>query len=130
VDEDQQLPTLVDWLQDCPVEVQRADHQTIKDTPYHLTYGQHPRVGISNLPVSADILANLRMKAELQDVYLLMNSSINVASNCVVLVDEGFDAAIAVVTIATADTLVDTFVSLMPLGKRKGRSPQEASQLR
>jgi hypothetical protein len=51
--------------------------QTIKDTPYHLTYGQHPRVGISNLPVSADILANLRTEAELQDVYLLMNSSIN-----------------------------------------------------
>jgi hypothetical protein len=49
--------------------------QTIKDTPYHLTYGQHPWVGISNLPVSADILANLRTKAELQDVYLLMNSS-------------------------------------------------------
>ena len=27
-------------------------HQTIKDTPYHLTYGQQPRVGISNSPVS------------------------------------------------------------------------------
>ncbi len=104
-------------------------HQTIKDTLYHLTYGQHPWVGISNLPVSAEILANLRTEAELQDVYSLMNSSVNVASNCVVLPDNGFDAAIAVVTIATADTLVDTLVSLLPLGKRKGRSPQDASKL-
>ncbi len=46
-----------------------------------------------------------------------------------VLADKGFDAAIATVTIATADTWVDTLVSLSPLGKRKGRSPQEASQL-
>jgi hypothetical protein len=104
-------------------------HQTIDDTPYHLTYGQHPWVGISNLPVSADILANLRTEAELQDVGSLMNSSINVASNCVVLTKKGFDAAIPAVTIATADTLVDMLVSLLPLRKRKGRSPQDASQL-
>jgi hypothetical protein len=58
-----------------------------------------------------------------------MKSSINVASNCVVLPDKGFDAAIAAVTIATADTFVDTLMSLLPLGKRKGRSPQDASQL-
>jgi hypothetical protein len=100
-------------------------HQTIKDTPYHLTYGQHPWVGISNLPVSADTLANLRPEAELQDVYLLMNSSINVASNCVALAHEGFDNAIAAVKIATADMLAPA----LPLGKRKGRSPQEANQL-
>jgi hypothetical protein len=120
------------WLTGCKIVQWRINtqvHQNIKDTPYHLTYGQHPRVGISNLPVSADILANLRTEAKLQDVYLLMNSSINVASNCVVLADEGFDTAIAAVTIATADTLVDTLVSLLPLGKRKGRSPQDASQL-
>ncbi len=104
-------------------------HQTIKDTPYHLTYGQHPWVGISNLPVSAEILANLRTEAELQDVYLLMNSSIDVANNCVVLPNDGFDAAIVAVTIATADRLVDTLVSLSPLGKHKGRSPQDSSQL-
>jgi hypothetical protein len=69
------------------------------------------------------------MEAELQDVYSLMNSSINIANNCVVLPDDGFDAAIAAVTIATADTFVDTLVSLSPLGKRKGKSPQDSSQL-
>jgi hypothetical protein len=58
-----------------------------------------------------------------------MNSSINIASDCVVLPNNGFDAAIAAVTIATADTLVDTLVSLSPLRKCKGRSPQDASQL-
>jgi hypothetical protein len=79
--------------------------------------------------VSADILANLRTEAKLQDVYSLMNSSINVSSDCVVLADEGFDAAVAAVTIATADMLVDTLVFLSSLGKCKGRSPQEASQL-
>jgi hypothetical protein len=120
------------WSIGCKIVQWRINtqvHQTIKDTPYHLTYGQHPWVGISNLPLSADILANLRTDAKLQDVYLLMNSSINVASNCVVLADEGFDTAIAAVTIATADTLVYTLVSLLSLGKCKGRSPQEASQL-
>jgi hypothetical protein len=100
-------------------------HQTIKDTPYHLTYGQHPWVGISNLPVSADILSNLRMESKLQDVYLLMNSSINIASNCEALANEGFDDTTAAVTIAIADTLVP----LLSLEKRRGGSPQEASQL-
>jgi hypothetical protein len=78
--------------------------------------------------LSADILANLRTEAELQDVYLLMNSSMNVASDCVVPDNEDFDATIAAVTIATADTLVDMLVSLLPLGKCKERSPQDASQ--
>jgi hypothetical protein len=119
------------WSIGCKIvqwKINTQVQQTIKDTLYHLTYGQHPWVSISKLPVSADILANLWMEAELQDVHSLMNSSINVASDCVVLVDEGFVAAIAAVTIATAATLVDTLVSLSPLGKRKGRSPQEASQ--
>jgi hypothetical protein len=47
-------------------------HQTLKDTPYHLTYGQHARVGISNLPVEPSVLANLTTEAGLQDVYLQM----------------------------------------------------------
>jgi len=44
-------------------------HQTLRDTPYHLTFGQHPRVGISNLPLSSEILNNLATEAELNDVY-------------------------------------------------------------
>ncbi len=47
------------WAIGCRIVMWRINtqvHRTIKDTPYHLTYGQQPRVGISNLPVSADIL--------------------------------------------------------------------------
>ena len=47
-------------------------HQTIKDTPYHLTFGQNPRVGISNLPLSSEILDNLVTEANLNDVYSRM----------------------------------------------------------
>jgi hypothetical protein len=44
-------------------------HQTLRDTPYHLTFGQHPCVGISNLPLSSEILKNLVTEANLNDVY-------------------------------------------------------------
>jgi hypothetical protein len=45
-------------------------HQTMKDTPYHLTYGQHPRVGISNLPLAPSHLDNLSTEADLHAIYL------------------------------------------------------------
>jgi len=65
------------WAMGCRIAMWRINtqiHQTIKDTPYHLTYGQHPRVGISNLPVAADILKRLSTETELQDlVYSKMN---------------------------------------------------------
>ena len=64
------------WAIGCRIAMWRINtqvHQTIKDTPYHLTYCQQPRVGISNLPVSADILQRLSMEAELQDLYSTMN---------------------------------------------------------
>ena len=47
-------------------------HQTLRDSPYHLTFGQHPRVGISNLPLLSEILKNLVTEAELNDVYSSM----------------------------------------------------------
>ena len=60
------------WAIGCRMAMWRINtqvHQTTKDTPYHLTYSQHLRVGISNLPVSAAILQNLSTEAELQDLY-------------------------------------------------------------
>ena len=45
-------------------------HRTINDTPYHLVYGQNPRIGLSNLPISEDVLKNLVTEAELNHVYL------------------------------------------------------------
>jgi hypothetical protein len=40
-------------------------YQAIKVTPYHLSYGQHPRVGISNLPLAPLVLDNLSTEADL-----------------------------------------------------------------
>jgi hypothetical protein len=45
-------------------------YQTINDTPYHLTYGQHPQIGISNLPLAPSVLNNLSTVADLHVVYL------------------------------------------------------------
>jgi hypothetical protein len=64
------------WAISCRMAMWRINtqvHQTMKDSPYHLTYGQHPHVGISNLPVSAAILQNLSTEAEQQDLYSTMN---------------------------------------------------------
>jgi hypothetical protein len=50
------------------------EHQNLKDTPYHLTFGQHPRVGILNLPIAPDILKNLSTESELMDLYSNLKS--------------------------------------------------------
>ncbi len=47
-------------------------HSTRKDTPYHLVYGMHPHVGISNLPISPSVLSNLVNEAQLNKDYCKM----------------------------------------------------------
>jgi len=108
----------------------------MNDTPYHVTYGQHPRVGISNLPVSAAILQNLSTKAELQDLYSTMNVD-GVALPAPLSTtdgsyrkdlppdDAGLDNVMLEIAIATADKLVPQ----TPLGKHKERSAQLPSHL-
>jgi hypothetical protein len=59
---------IVQWRYNTQVQ------QTLKDSPYHLTYGQHPHAGISNFPLAPAILATLSTEAQLQDVYLQMRS--------------------------------------------------------
>ena len=61
---------LVQW------RINTQHHRTIKDTPYHLVYGQHPRVGIFNLPISEDVLKNLVTEAELNQVYTEFSSGL------------------------------------------------------
>jgi len=59
------------WAIGCKIVQFRVNtqyHKTIKDTPYHLVYGQNPRVGLSNLPLSADVLGNLRTEAQLNEI--------------------------------------------------------------
>ena len=45
---------LVQW------RINTQHHRTINDTPYHLVYGQHPRIGISSLLISKDVLKKLK----------------------------------------------------------------------
>ena len=128
------------WAIGCKISQWRINtqhHQTIKDTPYHLTYGQHPRIGISNLPVSSEILANLVTEAQLQDMYSLMNvDGVGVEVSALEL----DDAALPVDGLELQDEIsaeaikaVDTLVSKTPLlpketlGKRKERSAQSSS---
>ena len=127
------------WVIGCRMAMWRINtqvHQTMKDMPYHITYGQHPCVGISNLPVSAAILQNLSTEAELQDLYSTMNVD-GVALPAPLSTtdgsyrkdlppdDAGLDDAILEIAIATADKLVPQ----RPLGKRKERSAQLPSHL-
>jgi hypothetical protein len=96
-------------------------HDTLKDTPYHLTSGQHPWVGISNLPVSTAILERLATEAELQDVYLLMNSLFNQID---APANESSSGSIMKMGEDSASVILP-----LPLSKRKERSPQELSVL-
>ena len=60
------------WSIGCKIAQWRYNtqvHHTLRDSPYHLTFGQHPRVGISNLPIASEILQNLVTEADLNDVY-------------------------------------------------------------
>jgi hypothetical protein len=67
------------WAIGCKIVQWRyntQEHRTIKDTPYHLTFGQHPRVGTSNLPIASEIiLKTLSMESELMDVYSNLKST-------------------------------------------------------
>jgi hypothetical protein len=117
-------------------------HQTLKDTPYHLTYGQHPRVGISNLPVTANILATLVTEGQLHDVYSQMFPSTHGDNETDsglltgLMAENPFGTAKAaaaettdsLVTVSeTTDSLVPVSLLTMSLGKRKGRTPKECS---
>ncbi len=112
------------WSIGCKIVQWRINtqiHDTLKDTPYHLTYGQHPWVGISNLPVSITILEKLATEAELQDVYLLMNSLFNEIK---APANESSSGSIMKMGKDNAPVILP-----LPLIKRKERSPQELSGL-
>jgi len=108
------------WAIGCRMAMWRINtqvHQTMKDTQCHVTYGQHPHVGISNLPVAAAILQNLSTEAELQDLYSTKNVD-GVALPAPLSTTDGsyrkdlppddarLDDAMLEIAIATADKLV------------------------
>jgi hypothetical protein len=43
-------------------------HSTVGNTPYHLLYGQNPRVGITDLPITRELMEMLATEAELNNV--------------------------------------------------------------
>ncbi len=60
------------WASGCKICQWRYNtqvYQTLKGTPYHLTYGQYPHVGILNLPLAPLVLDNLSTEADLHAVY-------------------------------------------------------------
>jgi hypothetical protein len=89
---------LVQW------RVNTQFHSTIKDTPYHLVYGMHPRVGISNLPISPSVLSNLVNEAQLNEVYCKMAE--NPSQNTAQLPKSFQDQVAAVADAANTEALV------------------------
>ena len=59
------------WSVGCKMvqwQINTQFHETIKDTPYRLTYGQTPRIGISDMPLDPQFLSNLQTEEELNKV--------------------------------------------------------------
>jgi hypothetical protein len=71
------------WAIGCKIVQWRyntQEHRTLKDTAYHLTFGQHPCVGISNIPIAPDILNKLSTESELIDLYSNLKSNLRFES--------------------------------------------------
>jgi hypothetical protein len=105
------------WSVGCKIVQWRVNtqfHCTLKDTPYHLVYGMHPRVGISNLPISQSVLNKLVTEAQLNEVYCEMaEDHSQVSSNF----PESFQDQVVALTDAANN---EAMVSLSPvLTKRK-----------
>jgi hypothetical protein len=59
------------WTIDCCLmmwQYNTQNHCTISDIPYHLVFGQLPRVSISALPLDASVLTQLATEAQLNRV--------------------------------------------------------------
>jgi hypothetical protein len=106
------------WSVGCKLVQWRVNtqyHRTIKDTPYHLVYGMHPRVGISNLPISQSVLKNLVTEAQLNEVYCEMAAD---PSQVSAELPESFqDQVVAVTDAANAEAMV----SLSPVQTKRKR---------
>ena len=86
-------------------------HNAVKNLPYVLVFGQEPKVGISNLPIDANLLNSLATEAELNDIIQIENEPDDVASDVNSsagdaqvggLVDDDDDAAAAAAAAAAA----------------------------
>ncbi len=83
-------------------------HHSLQDSPYHLTFGQHPCVGISNLPISSEILQNLVAEAKLNDVYSNMTCGMITE-----LLTQPLDPAIQEVITTVAEAIDDGITDIV-----------------
>ncbi len=66
------------WAIGCKIVQWRYNtqyHSTIKTTPYELLCGMKPLVGLSTLPISANMLSTISTEAQLNDVFGNVNPS-------------------------------------------------------
>ncbi len=115
------------WSVGCKIVQWRVNtqfHSTLKDAPYHLVYGMHPRVGISNLPISPSVLSNLVNEAQLNQVYCKMAE--NPGQNTTQLPKLLQDQVVAVADAANMNALV-TLPPIQFKATRK-RHPEETNK--
>ena len=58
----------INWSIDCHLMMWRyntQEHRTVGNVPYHLVFGQMPRVGISSLHLASTVIDSLATEAEL-----------------------------------------------------------------
>jgi hypothetical protein len=111
-------------------------HHTLQDSPYHLTFGQHPCVGISNLPLLLKILQNLVTEADLNDVYSNMTCEMITEASTQPL-DPSIQEVITTVNKAvgnginaTPDTMEATFSSRRPGSYNASQDSRNAKKLK
>ena len=112
------------WSIGCKIvqwRINTQHHSTVKDTPYHLVYGMHPRVGISNLPLSDTVLTKLLTEAQLNEVVSEMTEAPNPAAP---VLPESFQGQVAAVADAAR---ADPMLTMSPLetNKRKRKTTSE-----
>ena len=110
------------WSVGCKIVQWRVNtqfHRTLKDTPYHLVYGMHPRVGISNLPISQSVLNKLVTEAQLNEVYCEMAEDHSQVSSTF---PESFQDQVVALTDAANN---EAMVSLSPVLTKRKRPPED-----
>jgi hypothetical protein len=98
-------------------------HHTIKNMPYHLVFGMHPCVGITNLPISECVLSNLVTETELNDVICQMENNTEAATTEAVANPPLTMDKSSIVALSEA-TKSGTLVMLSPLQFWKCSSPE------
>ncbi len=114
------------WAIGCKLmqwRINTQHHRNINNAPYHLVYGQHPRIGISNLLISEDVLNNLVTEVELNQVY--SEFAAEQPTGDLHQFPESFQEQVdAVADVAMAGALV----SISPPQTKRKRAPKETNK--